>query len=66
MAETDYTVHARLPERERKALEVYAARKVQRVPALRGRLYHIDGRPKISAILRFAAAQEAGKENAQP
>ena len=57
-AEAD-KISMRLGGEERHLLIKWARQQAEEHPPLRGRLFHISGLPKISAIARYAALEKA-------
>ena len=60
----DSKVAVRLRATERDELVDYARAEIGRRPALKAKLLHIDGRPKISAIIRYGALRETRRHTA--
>lgn len=52
-------VSVRMSGEDRHLLIKWAGQQAGFHPPLRGRLFHINGSPKISAIIRYAALQKA-------
>lgn len=60
----DSKVAVRLHATERDELVDWAYSQIALTPALKAHLLHIDGRPKISAIIRYAALRETRRHDA--
>lgn len=58
VAEQD-KVSVRMTGEDRHLLHKWAGQQAALHPPLRGRLFHINGAPKISAIIRYAALEKA-------
>lgn len=52
-------VSVRMEGVDRHLLIAWARQQANEHPPLRGRLFHINGNPKISAIIRYAALEKA-------
>lgn len=57
-------VAVRLSFDEKAELVDWAYSQIALTPALKAHLLHIDGRPKISAIIRYAALRETRRHTA--
>lgn len=58
----DTRISIRLSNADRERLEEWAARAVEAHPAARGKLFRINGEPKISAIIKDAALRQSKEE----